>query len=484
MASSNDGDVEDGRAIHRRTKGGHRNVHNSPTRSNHSNNHHSPAHSSSDSDATTLNSEKVPLMRSDSSSDSHNSDSNDALSLPTNHHRTGGASSSSSSLSSPHQQILQSSWLRWAVMAIGLARLMYYSPAIYLSVVYFPARGRTFYGHLDDLVFKPTFYYEAVQAAAADALHDAEKKNNNSINNNNGSNNLNTSDGTNALTTKTSTATSQSLYIPRIVHVTYKSREELPEEWKYSLEQWQEMNPDWEVRFWSDQDIETFVHEQYPEMEAMHKSYKYMIQRVDSVRYMILYHFGGVYSDMDIYPATSLDKLLQQWEEGNKNVLLAETFNMGTTNAFMAAAPQSKFMKCVIDNLPKYQNMRLHHILQWQHWEILSSAGSTYLWGMVGHCQDDQVQILAKESFRGCSTCDAWGRGKLAPTPCDTEWFHHSSTNSSWHQHKSLIHAFFFNVAMCFLCQPSRGCTVFSVLLLGLVKCYLYRRNKKRSAKA
>ena len=480
MASSNDGDVEDGRAIHRRTKGG-------PTRSNHSNSH-SPAHSASDSDTLTQNSEKVPLMRSDSSSDSHNSDSNDALSLPTNRHRTGEASSSSLLLSaSPHQRILQSQWLRWAVMAMALAHLMYYAPAIYLTVVYFPARGRMFYGHLDDLVFKPTFHYEAVQAAEADALHDAAKNNHNSIikNNNNNNDSNNPSDGTNALTTKTSTATtSQSLHIPRIVHVTYKSREELPEEWKYSLKQWQEMNPDWEVRFWSDQDIEIFVHEQFPEMEAMHKSYKYMIQRVDSVRYMILYHFGGVYSDMDIYPATALDKLLQQWEEGNKNVLLAETFNMGTTNALMAAAPESKFMKCVIDNLPKYQKMRLHHILQWQHWEILSSAGSTYLWGMVGHCQDDQLQILAKESFRGCSACDAWGRGKLAPTPCDTEWFHHSSTNSSWHQHKSLIHAFFFNVAMCFFCQPHKGCTVFSVLLLSLVKCYLYRRNKKLSAKA
>lgn len=323
-------------------------------------------------------------------------------------------------------------------------------------MVYYPARGRMFYGHLDDLVFKPTFHYEAVQEAAAETA--------NSVNNSNNG--------------------EPSVHIPRIVHVTYKSREELPEEWKYSLKQWQAMNPHWEVRFWSDQDIADFVHEQYPEMEAMHQSYKYMIQRVDSVRYMILHHFGGVYSDMDIYPATSLDKLLEQWEEGNKNVLLAETFNMGTTNAFMAAAPQSNFMKCVIENLPNYQTMRVNHILQWQHWEVLSSAGPTFLWGMVGHCQDDQLQILAKETFRGCSTCDAWGRGNLAPTPCDTEWFHHSSTNSSWHQHRSLVHAFFFNVAMSFFCQPARGCAVFSVVTLSLVKYCLFRRNKKSSAKA
>lgn len=404
-------------------------------------------------------------------------------SLSPHHHQYHHNSSSSKHVTGIWKRRLQM-LLAW----VSLSLFLYNSPGMFLEVAYFPAHGRMLPSGLDALLFKPTFHYEAVQAALADEKKAAAKnakKGTSSIAASNKSIAASTASQKKSNLPTTTTTKSSVVSIPRIVHVTYKSRAELPESWKYSLTQWEAMNPGWEVRFWSDQDIANFVHKQYPHMEALHKSYKYTIQRVDSVRYMILHHFGGVYSDMDIYPATSLNKLLQQWEDAGKEVLLSETFNKGVTNAFMAAAPQSKFMECVIENLPHYQH-KFHHLIGWQHWEVLSSAGSTFLWGMVGHCQqDDQVQILAARDFRGCSVCDAWESGKNPQqAPCDTQWFRHSSTNSSWHQHKSFVHAFFFTLSMGFFCRPSQGCFLLVFIFMGASNLlYCRRRSRRRSPK-
>ena len=415
---------------------------------------HSPSPTRSIDDS---NSDKLPLLAnmSGSNTDSSSCAEMEPISSQDNNNHNNNAMH-------VHKKTLKC-WTWLLFLSFVVSQCIYHSPGIFLEVAYFPARGRTLPNGLQDLILKPTFHYEAVQAATQDAAKN------------------NIDDHTDPQIARTvasaETAEENAVHIPRIVHVTYKSREELPDEWRYSLHQWEATNPTWEVRFWSDADIATFVEKEYPHVKPLHDSYKYMIQRVDSVRYMILHHFGGVYSDMDIYPSTTLDKLLIQWEEAGKEVLLAETFNLGVTNAFMAAAPNTDFMGCLIDNLPHYQH-KFHHIIGWQHWEVLSSAGSTYLWGMVGHCQDDdKVAILNRRAFRGCSVCDAWETGKPS-APCDTEWFHHSSINSSWHQHKSFVHAFWFNVAMAFNCRPFHSC--FMVSFMGLALIFRCRRHGQK----
>jgi Glycosyltransferase sugar-binding region containing DXD motif len=334
--------------------------------------------------------------------------------------------------STPHDMILSGTfyWLRWFAAAVFLTYMMYNFIPFCLTLQYGPSRGVMWPGGVKKYTSKPTFHYTR-PVGASFAKPD--------------------------------------VHIPRIVHVTYKSRDQLPDDWKSSLQQWEALHPDWEIRFWSDKDLAEFVHVYYPEMEDFWLSYKYMIQRVDSVRYMILHHYGGLYSDLDIYPATSLDKLLLQWEDAGKNVLLAESLNSGITNAFMASAPGSTFMKCVVDNLPNYQTTWVQVGGVWRHWTILSSAGSSFLWGMLGHCYDDGVEVMDARSFRGCSICDAWEMGRPAPS-CDTVWLHHSSTNSSWHQRSTWFHTTLLFVSYAFSCKPVRMCFLCVTGFLFLVR--------------
>ncbi len=43
--------------------------------------------------------------------------------------------------------------------------------------------------------------------------------------------------------------------IPKIIHQTYKSMEELPERWKETADAWKYHHPDWQYIFWSDADL-------------------------------------------------------------------------------------------------------------------------------------------------------------------------------------------------------------------------------------
>lgn len=70
-----------------------------------------------------------------------------------------------------------------------------------------------------------------------------------------------------------------------------------------------------EYMLWTDETAREFVKTFYPAHLHMYDSYKYPIQRADSIRYFVLHHFGGVYMDLDIGCRRRLDPLLQgDWD--------------------------------------------------------------------------------------------------------------------------------------------------------------------------
>ncbi|MFT5084291.1 MAG: mannosyltransferase OCH1-like enzyme [Lentisphaeria bacterium] len=87
----------------------------------------------------------------------------------------------------------------------------------------------------------------------------------------------------------------------KIFHLTAKSLD-LPEIFKNNLEQIRLLYPDWEVMVHTDEDIELFVREHFLEYcEHTFNKMPMKIMQVDTVRYMWMYIYGGVYCDFDIH---------------------------------------------------------------------------------------------------------------------------------------------------------------------------------------
>lgn len=101
--------------------------------------------------------------------------------------------------------------------------------------------------------------------------------------------------------------------IPKIIHQVWEGRTEpkMPTRLKILARTWQEQNPTWEYHLWNGEEMDKLVETHFPEYLSMYKSFPYNVQRWDTIRYMILYVYGGVYTDLDTECFKPIDGLLE-----------------------------------------------------------------------------------------------------------------------------------------------------------------------------
>lgn len=234
--------------------------------------------------------------------------------------------------------------------------------------------------------------------------------------------------------------------IERIIHQTYKTTD-LPEDWKDTPRHWQEAHPDWEYKFWTDKSARDFIEKEYPWFLESFDSYIHPIQRADAIRYFALYHFGGIYADMDLQPKINVEKVF-----AGADVVSFETPNMGLTNMMFGARKHSDILGCTIAQLGvrKYQ---FHHTLApFRGWQILSSTGPTFWWAMntPGVCNHmtEKLRIISANLMGRCNLCE----GDISK--CSRDGFMYHLTGSTWHNND--VH-----FTHLLYCQP---CVVFTTI--------------------
>uniref|UniRef100_A0A1I8HSL2 Glycosyltransferase family 32 protein n=1 Tax=Macrostomum lignano TaxID=282301 RepID=A0A1I8HSL2_9PLAT len=95
--------------------------------------------------------------------------------------------------------------------------------------------------------------------------------------------------------------------IPKIRHILWKSKL-VSGYFAEQLLSWKRIHPDWTYVLWRDEDLEPFVATQFPGLLGKYKSLQHHIMRVDMIRYMLLFKFGGVYADLDYTLVRSIDQ--------------------------------------------------------------------------------------------------------------------------------------------------------------------------------
>ena len=86
--------------------------------------------------------------------------------------------------------------------------------------------------------------------------------------------------------------------ISKIIHQTWKSYL-LPKNMDFCVNSWKIKNLDYKYYLWSDEDIFNFVTEYYPQYLNLLNNAKLGIQKADIFRILALYHYGGIYVDID-----------------------------------------------------------------------------------------------------------------------------------------------------------------------------------------
>jgi hypothetical protein len=152
--------------------------------------------------------------------------------------------------------------------------------------------------------------------------------------------------------------------IPKIIHQTWKSKSDLPDNFRYWSDTFKKLNPDFDYRIYDDVDNQNLIKKYSPRLLEIYDSYSLEIYRVDIARIMYLIIYGGFYLDMDFQCLNSLEKYCSY-----DDMVLCQ---MGTNSNFEHSIPNAIIFS------PKghpFLYFYLYQIIERQK-EILKSGGS------------------------------------------------------------------------------------------------------------
>lgn len=97
--------------------------------------------------------------------------------------------------------------------------------------------------------------------------------------------------------------------IPPIIHLIWIGSPP-PRGVELSVASWKKYHPNWDVKLWTDEDIESFTWV-FPRAKYCFDNAKIWAEKADFLRLEILYQYGGIYSDADLICLKSFDDLIK-----------------------------------------------------------------------------------------------------------------------------------------------------------------------------
>ena len=130
--------------------------------------------------------------------------------------------------------------------------------------------------------------------------------------------------------------------IPKIIHQTAPNlKERWHPIWKECQFSWKVNYPSPEYKYilWDDNDCRELVKNKLSKYIEMYDSFPHDIMRIDFSRYCILYEYGGIYADMDIFCYENfyneLNKACYIVESHAKNEIMQNCLMISTAKNFV-----------------------------------------------------------------------------------------------------------------------------------------------------
>lgn len=151
--------------------------------------------------------------------------------------------------------------------------------------------------------------------------------------------------------------------IPKIIHqIWYQGINEIPKDLQNNSKKIINIHQKWKYIIWDDNLVKSYFKNNRKVLNTYNKL-EYMHQKIDFIRYCILYEFGGVYMDMDVTILKPFDKLVETY--GNYECILSN-INLNTidsyalclhkeclNNGIMICQPKSRFILSLVDEIHK-----------------------------------------------------------------------------------------------------------------------------------
>lgn len=150
--------------------------------------------------------------------------------------------------------------------------------------------------------------------------------------------------------------------IPKIIHQIYDCPSSVPDTLYQVSDSWRKEHPTWKYCLWDHEAIQKFLSDNCSKFIPIYKSFPYNKQRWELLRYLILYHIGGLYVDMDYECLQPMDSLLKArlcclgLEPAEHAKRFGKQRLIG--NAMLAAVPRHPFFERIIEKISHPANNR------------------------------------------------------------------------------------------------------------------------------
>jgi mannosyltransferase OCH1-like enzyme len=190
--------------------------------------------------------------------------------------------------------------------------------------------------------------------------------------------------------------------IPQIIHhIAPDNQDSWHFLWKPCYKSWLSVYKDkFILKLWNDTfDLKNLIKNNFPEYLPFFNSLPYHIQKIDFCRLAILYKYGGIYADMDVYCYKNFYFELKS----HFCIIEAPYSDVPVENALMCSVPQNLFLRKCMDNAVMYMQSHDKEQLKNIVWDsvefrelILNTAGPSAMWKEVSQ---NNVQILPGKLF-------------------------------------------------------------------------------------
>ena len=160
--------------------------------------------------------------------------------------------------------------------------------------------------------------------------------------------------------------------IPKIIHQTWKDKNLPPIIYKLVSENISILKSQgYEYMFWTDEMILKLIAEEYPNFYNIYKLARTGVQKGDIARILLVYHYGGIYIDLDVLVLRNFDEILDM--SSNKLYITYEPSGQTNAlynsdkylcNAFFAANKNNSMLKVLLNNIPEYIKNYTENIFQ------------------------------------------------------------------------------------------------------------------------
>ena len=202
--------------------------------------------------------------------------------------------------------------------------------------------------------------------------------------------------------------------IPKIIHqIWFQGEDQIPDKYLTNRKLWLDTHSDWQYILWDQSAIEKLIQQQYSHLWNTYQSFTFMHQKIDFFKYIILYHQGGIYVDIDAKPIQKLDKLFDDlfprstflvskckydWLESKVLTGYSTIIN----NGIIAAAPKHRFLLQILNYV---NNLEIDKMKMPKELLINKTTGPIMVTQMYFQAESEiqnQVTVLKHQYFEPC----------------------------------------------------------------------------------